>query len=444
MDTTTADRLGDAPSVDQIKEEIYNVLSEIHTGSSSSFACGGAVKGAQNPGLYLNDHGSIEMPLSKQDAETIISKSKQSPFGKGSETIVDTSIRKSWQLDPSQFSIRNPDWDQMLDNIVHDVYEGLSLDVGMNNVSVELYKLLLYEEGAFFKPHKDSEKAPGMFGTLVICLPSEHKGGELVLSFNGESKTIKTAQNPYFGMSYAAWYADVLHEVKPVTSGYRLVLTYNMIRRNVAGLGTPPTPLDDKADLVLALTKYNDSFQKSDNGYPGYFIHLLEHQYTQASLRRDLLKGKDLGQVKCLKEAATELGFGLYLASMEKEVLKTDDAYADQEERNERYCNGYYDEDDEDEDEEDFHRSDDGNYSEEEISCDISLQYIVNLDGSQVGEPKTGGYGIEVDEHALVDLAAYEEKDPDDEEHSGYTGNEGCTATFWYRDTVRKRSTNWH
>lgn len=29
-------------------------------------------------------------------------------------------------------------------------------------VKVELYKLLIYEEGAFFLPHQDSEKADGM------------------------------------------------------------------------------------------------------------------------------------------------------------------------------------------------------------------------------------------------------------------------------------------
>jgi hypothetical protein len=50
------------------------------------------------------------------------------------------------------------------------------------NISAQLYKLLLYEKGAFFKPHKDSEKTPGMFGTLVICLSSAHEGGDIVLT----------------------------------------------------------------------------------------------------------------------------------------------------------------------------------------------------------------------------------------------------------------------
>jgi hypothetical protein len=37
-----------------------------------------------------------------------------------------------------------------------------------------------------------TEKIPGMFGTLVICLPSPHQGGNLVAKHCGTSKTFKT------------------------------------------------------------------------------------------------------------------------------------------------------------------------------------------------------------------------------------------------------------
>ena len=426
MNTTAPERLDDAPSLDTFKDEIHDVLSNIH--GPSSFACGGTIKKVQHPDLRLRDHGPISLPLSKKHAEIIISKSKQSPFGKGSETFVDTAVRRSWQLDPSQFTVCNPLWDQTLNSILRDVYGGLLLNVRVDNVSAQLYKLLLYEEGAFFKPHKDSEKAAGMFGTLVICMPSAHKGGELVLSFNGETKTIMTSPASKTGMSYAAWYSDVLHEIKPVTSGYRLVLTYNLVLLNEEGLGMPPAPLDDKDDLIRTLTKYNEAFQDAENDFPDYLIHRLNHQYTQASLHADRLKGADLGQLQCLKEAGAELGFGIYLAHMEKEVCKTDDAYEHQ------WEDRCYDED-EDEDEDDEDEAVDE--SEEELSSDINLNYVVNLDGSRVGVPTSKGYGVRVEEDCLLDLAAYEAQSPDDEEHSGWTGNEGCTATLWYRNTVR-------
>ncbi|KAJ9616980.1 hypothetical protein H2200_000701 [Cladophialophora chaetospira] len=438
-----AERLGDTPTLDQVKDEIYNVLSEIR--GTASFACGGVVHRAQNTGLYLsdhdaqnpglclNDHGAIDLPLSKSAAESIISKSKQSPFGKGSETLVDTAIRKSWELDQSQFELCNPKWTLTLNKITNDVYEGLLLDVGLENIDVHLYKLLLYEEGAFFKPHKDSEKVPGMFGTLAICLPCSHDGGELILNFNGETKSIETASTSDSSISYAAWYADVLHEVKPVTSGYRLVLTYNLVRLHISdeGLETPPTPLDDKDDLLVTLTKYSDEFQYSETSFPNFLVYRLEHQYTQASLRAELLKGGDLGRIQCLQQVADELGFELYLATMEKEITKTDDQYANREWQMEHAFDEYDSED------EGGWSEDEEEYDEEEITRSITLQYVVGMNGTRVDDPtERCSRGVDVEEENIVVLGDEDEDEPDDEEHSGHTGNEGCTATFWYRDTV--------
>ncbi|KAK9839586.1 hypothetical protein WJX84_011338 [Apatococcus fuscideae] len=47
-------------------------------------------------------------------------------------------------------------------------------------------KLNLYRRGDFFKTHVDIPAEPStngaMFGTLVLCLPSWHMGGELAIS----------------------------------------------------------------------------------------------------------------------------------------------------------------------------------------------------------------------------------------------------------------------
>ncbi|KAK0708876.1 hypothetical protein B0T21DRAFT_247800, partial [Apiosordaria backusii] len=92
-------------------------------------------------------------------------------------------------------------------------------------VRAEIYKMLLYEKGALFKPHTDTEKIPGMFGTLVICLPSPHEGGDVVVTHCGQRRVFKTSE---FEQSFICWYSDVTHEVVPVTLGYRWVLTYNL------------------------------------------------------------------------------------------------------------------------------------------------------------------------------------------------------------------------
>ena len=44
------------------------------------------------------------------------------------------------------------------------------------DVEAKIYKLLIYKTGGHFKPHTDTEKEKNMFGTLIIQLPSIHKG----------------------------------------------------------------------------------------------------------------------------------------------------------------------------------------------------------------------------------------------------------------------------
>lgn len=376
----------------ELKQDISNILLDI-TGPSS-FAYGSKIPNPPNPGLYIKDHGVIGMPLSQYDAKVIISKSQQSPFGKGSKTLVDTCIRKSWELDTSQFTIRNPLWDQSIRDLVTVVYKELALTCGAQNITAQLYKLLLYEQGAFFKPHQDTEKTPGMFGTLAISLPSLHEGGDLILYHNKEKVEFKTSSFSEFGSSFAAWYSDVTHEVKPVTSGYRLVLTYNLVRLNNAQMNVPPTLSSHTSRLRPVLQCWESSLNMENSTYPFYLIHKLEHQYTQASLAMDRLQGQDLAQAQFLKTVCESVGFGTYLGIMEKMILKDDDEY------------------------------------DEEYERTLRLKHVQELDGRKLIDL------VDLQEDYILEGEGTDDDEPDESEHEGYTGNAGATATYWYRDAV--------
>lgn len=144
---------------------------------------------------------------------------------------MDESVRKTWELNGDQFTLANPDWDAFIHTLLRDVVHPL----GMTDVRADPYKLLLYEEVSFFKKHKDSEKAPGMVGTLVICLPAKHEGGDVRLSHMGRDRVFATGQSSAFSLTALAWFTDVTHEIMQVTSGYRLVLTYNLIQTRKSG-----------------------------------------------------------------------------------------------------------------------------------------------------------------------------------------------------------------
>ena len=104
----------------------------------------------------------------------------------------------------------------MLDGIVERAAMGLGAGAG---VEAELYKLLVYDEGSFFLEHRDTEKSPGMFGTLIVALPSLHAGGELVIRHRGREARLDLRCADVSELAWAAFYADCVHEVLPITRG---------------------------------------------------------------------------------------------------------------------------------------------------------------------------------------------------------------------------------
>jgi len=206
-----------------ITTQLWNVLNSL--GESSQFFASGILEPVL-PGLEVERIGNVGVPVSAVDAKRLIKQAAQAPYGRGEETIVDTNVRRVWQLEPGQFELRNAAWDKFVDGIVQSVRK----EFGINKeIQHELYKLLVYEKGSFFAPHRDTEKIPGMFATLVVCLPSQHEGGTLIVSHDGLTRQVEFGGvNSEFNVQYAAFYADCQHEIKPVTSGYRVCLVYNL------------------------------------------------------------------------------------------------------------------------------------------------------------------------------------------------------------------------
>lgn len=51
------------------------------------------------------DNAIVHFPLYESEASKVIQSFEQSPYGKGKEIIVDTSVRNSWQLDSNGFEV---------------------------------------------------------------------------------------------------------------------------------------------------------------------------------------------------------------------------------------------------------------------------------------------------------------------------------------------------
>ena len=96
------------------------------------------------PGLEVDGMGAVRLPLGKTQARGLIRRCRQAPYGKGVETLVNTDVRRVWELDPEQFQLTNPKWDALLLDLTDRVRDALGL--GRRKLAPHLYKLLVYEQ----------------------------------------------------------------------------------------------------------------------------------------------------------------------------------------------------------------------------------------------------------------------------------------------------------
>ena len=250
------------------------------------------------PGLSVVGFGELSMPIISEQLKALIALATQAPFGKGSQTITDTSVRNTWEVDASELSFLNPAWEASLSKIINKTKKDLGIED--KEVEAHLYKLLIYEEGGFFKAHKDSEKEDGMFGTLIIGLPSAHTGGELSLRFDGTEKSVNFHDHPTYEMPFVSFYGDCEHEISPVTSGYRVCLAYNLVSNKKKTITQPKAAKHyvKKLSTILAHT-----MSKEENLSAPQLL-LLDHQYTPTNFSLNELKGNDRLRAVSLLEAA--------------------------------------------------------------------------------------------------------------------------------------------
>ncbi|EFC42675.1 type IIB DNA topoisomerase [Naegleria gruberi] len=304
------------------------ILDAQNKGGSKFTQCGALDSDFGLPGLQLKldneQFKTIGFPLSNGSASELIQFCSKAPYGRGEDTIYDENVRKTWQLDPSRFEITNPTWDDLIDGLVdNEIRDGLGISKHLR-LSANLYKLLVYEEGGHFQFHKDSEKEERMFGTLVVQLPSEYSGGEIIVRHGEEEEEYDFASVSRYTPHFISFYADCEHMIKNVNSGYRVCLIYNLC---FSGNKESKPTLKGYEELAKRLqqivSEWNADAKDVDTLYRMY---VFQHQYSQKSLDPENLKGSDYNIYDILERYAEEYqDLVLDLGIMERKVEGFDD-----------------------------------------------------------------------------------------------------------------------
>lgn len=230
---------------------------------------------------------------------------------------------------------------------------------------------------------------------MVICLPSKHEGGSVHLSHGGRDYVFETDEKSAFGLTTLSWFSDVTHEVKPLKSGYRLVLTYNIV--HTGGPRMSANAIGGQSDeLHSILSKWQAMISQEFDGEVHKLIYKLDHKYTESSLALKNLKGRDYFVCQSLYEVGLECGFFIFLAQLNRS--HKEEGYDD-----------YFDDD-----------------------CDNDQQ--TDLECIKTWDGHTICRSIEVQEEDI--LGKIWNRRADSEVEGGFTGNASMPSTLRYHDIV--------
>lgn len=358
--------------------------------------------------LEVSGVGPVHPPVRAPLAKKLIAVARPAMFGRGEQTLTDTGIRDTWELTPDQLMLGGPSWPVLLNGALEHFRDELGLP-RTSRLRAEPHSMLVYGKGQFFLPHQDSEKHDAMVGTLVVSLPSAHTGGELVIDHAGESRAYRASKQD---LTLVAFYADCRHQVTPVSSGYRLTLTFNLL----CDAETTAAEVGPGTELANCLTEHFTTpvaplYGGRDLRPPNRLVFLLDHEYTQRGLNWRRLKGVDAERGALLRAAAEQAGCETVLALAEvKQTWNVDVSDSDP-------WHDYDDEGDPDVDQ-----------LNELIDDEITLGWWTSPDGTS-GEP----ISLYVPDSEVCESTPSADLAPYQSEYEGYMGNYGNTLDRWYR-----------
>lgn len=407
---------------------------------------------AENLAIEVDGVGPIRLPVTPAQARRLCEVARPAQYGLREQTLLDAKVRDTWEVPRDRVTVDERRWRETLLPVLDILRAELDLAPDCE-LSAELHSMLVYEPGQFFQRHQDSEKAEGMIGTLVVTLPSEFTGGELVIEQQGAKVTDQGSAGE---LSFVAFYGDCEHEVLPVTDGFRITLTYNLVAKGRTGpdaaayAGYPSVELLAE-QLRAHFTTPMESSTKSSRRPPRQLVYLLDHQYSRHGFGWDQLKGGDAARTGMMLAAADIAGYDMSLALAEVENSYDEDytswmgIYRQRWERVEDGWKCVESADMEfDEDGEIVEPVPDdptslpvlpslplppgsGDLGELRWS-NVTLTWLIDRSGT-AGEPAAR----RVRDEELCTGESKSTLEPFASEIEGYMGNEGNTANFWYR-----------
>ncbi|KAJ5632157.1 hypothetical protein N7490_008496 [Penicillium lividum] len=220
---------------------------------SPEFACGGNIpvkaeanlegqtRKVSNPVticFWETDDSPKKLVLPLEDPSStslsqLVANCEPAGFGRGKENVLDLEYRRAGKLD-SNFRLL-----QIIEQILapplapdQDEYYYTP-----RRIQAELYKLNVYSgPSGLFQKNVDTPRSENQIGSLVVCSPSPFEGGNLIVRHGGKEMDFDWERRSANTIQWAAFYSDCEHEIKTVSHGDRITLTYNLFINDIKKL----------------------------------------------------------------------------------------------------------------------------------------------------------------------------------------------------------------
>ncbi|KAL4161630.1 hypothetical protein PRNP1_002182 [Phytophthora ramorum] len=261
------------------------------------------------PGLFIGGiDGCVPVPLTEERKYQILSVCEANVTKKTQDDIdIDGNSKNTWTLSPDQVKMKNPEWESGMQKLTQLV--GDRLGFKRMKLTCEMKSLVVHGPGAKMRKQQKT-KEDGVVATLVVQLPSEHSGGDLVV-YRGRDVEFRHDFGVQKGVAaylphYAAYFADAPCARVEVISGFQLMLTYALslpVEMKYLEGAKGDIPLSDELAEVLKEVEPEDEC----------FGLLLESEYSEITI---LSKGAG---------ALTEMDNTRYRALLEANSLVPED-----------------------------------------------------------------------------------------------------------------------
>ena len=263
-----------------IMRSIYRKLENVSRRSKAEYIYGMSYNEIIK--IKAKDYSPEILDNGENEVKELYNNATNSGFGdmKKLETVIDENVRKAKEYNSSECKPSEYYKTRCTEFWTEHFFPH-------KNIDLQFYKMNIYGPGGKFVAHKDTPE-PGLIGTVILNIydKTRYSNKPFIL----ENQPVNFSRNYMI-----AFFTDVVHEVSPIESGYRITLVYKVFVKKEEEGDKKEEENKDTDQMKLCKQEIVETLKEIKKPYG----ILLSHEYILENTVT--LKGHDLILEQCLE-----------------------------------------------------------------------------------------------------------------------------------------------